>query len=197
MNWVRRVFLQGVAVLFSVFMAATVGGQERGATSAAALLKDINEHGVYEVVGRLSRLIEKPVSKGEFPQVERSTEWVYILKQIETGDAQWLNVARALRRGMDVGSHSMMELETAVSSALLTAPANVLRIAGAEFSIQAVCTPPLFELEEAKAEVVIAALRRFEIALSKVSDPELENKRQSCLMHIKESKKRVAERSNK
>ena len=60
-----------------------------------------------------------------------------VLNRIESGEGQWLDVARHLRPGSDAGASE--SLDHAVALALPRAPSRVLPLIGAEFRLGSIC----------------------------------------------------------
>lgn len=158
----------------------------------APLLQEIKTHGARHVVARLWlwTRTELPVKTQGPPQFEETHEWDQALAHIQTGDVQWLNVAQALEPGTDAASSA--QLSNAVMLALPSATVNVLRMLRANdpgVTLESVCSvipmAPQLDIQQ--------VLLRNEAALLDLRVPELDDKRQSCLKHMQEAKKRFRE----
>jgi hypothetical protein len=132
------------------------------AISAARVLADIQTRGAQAEVTRLT--------------AGNSSQWEEVMRQIETGTPEWLQVATALRRGSDAGNTE--SLYYAVSYALLRAPQRVLPMIGGDFPLQNVCTVPDIEPSPEKVRRQVAKART---ALRGVTDPGLQSVRNRCL----------------
>jgi hypothetical protein len=77
--------------------------------------------------------------------------WKVLLARIGGGDDAWLDIARAIRPGVDAGSGE--DLTFALASALSRNPAGVLRMAGRDFPLAKICDVPLIEPTDAQVAV--------------------------------------------
>lgn len=103
----------------------------------------------------------------------------FVLSQIETGDAQWLEAAKLLYPGSDAGSAE--DIGFAIAAALPNAPELVLKMIGNYFPLREVCTLPFIEGE---LEIEEKYLDRAEKALVSVKEPKLQEVRWECLKRI-------------
>lgn len=71
--------------------------------------------------------------------------WEAVLRHIEKGETQWLEVARALRSGSD--AVTTIELRFAVARALPKAPREVLALIGNGFQLEEICIIPFIETD--------------------------------------------------
>ena len=71
---------------------------------------------------------------------DSSSRWVELIKNVESGKKQWLEVAKALRPGTDAGASEMLGLATGV--ALLRSPREVLLLLAPVMGIDAICGFP-------------------------------------------------------
>ena len=99
---------------------------------------------------------------------------------IETGHPKWLEVARRLRAVSDAST--TLSLNYAVARALPNAPDQVLLLVGRGFTLDDVCTSPYIEPEPGVAENYA---RRAEVALRRVTAPELTRLRDRCLASVR------------
>lgn len=163
-----------------------------GSLAPAPLLQEIKTHGARHVVARLSlgTSTAAPITKGEPPQIEETHAWDAVLEHIQTGDAQWLNVAQALEAGTDAAASA--QLSNAVLLALPNATVNVLRMLRMDdpgLTLESVCSVipmgPQLDIQQ--------ALLRSEKALLDLRMSELDDKRQRCLKYVLEAKKKFSE----
>jgi hypothetical protein len=103
--------------------------------------------------------------------------WDRVIRAIAQGTPDGLAVALALRSGSDAGASE--ELTEAVTRALLTSPAAVLRTLIPPYRLDAVCSvpsdPPM-TYEEAVAE-----LDRLRASVASLRDSDLADRRAACL----------------
>ena len=136
--------------------------QSAGLDSPEQILAAIRHKGAKQVIADMTR--------------HGNNDWDRVVKKIETGAPQWLQVASALREGSDAGSTE--SLQYAVSYSLLESPKLVLPMLGAEFSVAEVCTVPDIEPSSARVTQQVQKAKR---ALRTVSDPKLQDVREQCL----------------
>jgi hypothetical protein len=99
--------------------------------------------------------------------------WRFILKQIETGDSQWLSVANELRAASDA-SYSE-DLNFSVATALTKNPSGVLRLKN--FELESVCDVPYLEPSD---KVVRDFQAKASAALATVRDADLQERKKKC-----------------
>lgn len=129
--------------------------------TASALLNDIHQQGARVVVAHLS------AGNGD--------QWTELLKQISTGQSEWLKVASMLRSGTDAATGE--DLTDALAHALRTNPEGVLSLTGNNVPLFSVCNVPLIEPTDAQvAQWKAEALK----ALSRVTDAGLASKAAAC-----------------
>ena len=174
-------------------LAATACATPNDPLSPHSLLQEIKTHGARSVVARLHEDMKVPGKTGGLPEVVHNGGWYHVLEQIKTGDAQWLDVARALKPGTD--GHASEDLQVMVAFALPTAAEQALRMLSTDpqgFQFKWVCSSPHNEPLPGVAEEY---LQRAEMALLALRVPELEERRQLCLQYIREEKQRLLELS--
>lgn len=112
----------------------------------------------------------------------------FVLRQIETGDFQWLEVAKTLISGSDAGSTT--DIWFSVARALPKAPELVLKLIKesvplnpyvSSFPLRQICIIPFIEAE---TEVKKEYLNKTEKALINVQESTLEDVRWECLRII-------------
>jgi hypothetical protein len=146
--------------------AACAGSSTSTQQDASTLLEEVNSKGATAVV---RSLWGKPA-------------WQSVTEKIASGDAAWIDVALALRKGSDAGATS--ELHSAMFLALGRNPAYVLRTAEPQYSLSEICAgrvdpPPTFQ--EALAE-----LTRTRAAVEQVQARELQSQKDLCLAKLRE-----------
>ena len=148
--------------MLACFMACAT--EVFAATSASALLRDMDTFGPRTVLTRLW------ADQGQFDQ---------ICSEIASGDAQWLEVARRLKAVADSGAS--LALRYAVAQAIPIAPTRVLALIDHGFTIDEVCTSPFIEPGPGVAEEY---RRRAVLALRSVSSVALQPVRNQCLAKV-------------
>jgi hypothetical protein len=110
-----------------------------------------------------------------------SDRWQVVLKNIESGDATWLNVVGDLAEGTDAGTSE--DLQVSLATALPKNPRGVLKVTGAKdfLSVDDICGAPFIEPEHTFLLRYLADARR---SLGRLKDPEVEGKRVECLAQI-------------
>jgi len=111
------------------------GDSSAASSSADELLAEITSQGPRAVVDRL---------------VWNESQFDAIGSQIETGAADWLQIALLLKPVSD--AHASEGLDLCVARALPRAPSRVLRLVGHGFSLDHVCTSPFIEPEPGVVE---------------------------------------------
>ena len=120
---------------------------------------------------------------------QQAADVVTWLPQISSGDARWLDVARALRPASD--PETAVSLDHAVARALLKNPASVLRLLGKEFSFTDVCSSPYVK---APPERDLLHLQEAQRAVESVTTTTYRRERTTCLESLKRARQRVLER---
>ena len=140
---------------------AALAPDATAASEAKRVLAEISHDGAAKVVART--------------RAGSGQAWLRITRGVETGRADWLEVAKAIKPGVDASSAE--ELSFAVASALKRNAAAVLKMTGADFPLDRVCAVPLIEPTEAQ---VRAWTRAALAALAKVDDPSLAEASKAC-----------------
>lgn len=123
-----------------------------------------------EIQQRGARAVVQQLTAG------KGANWDRVVRQIQTGDQKWIEVARSLRAGTDAGNTE--SLYYAVSYALLKAPEHVLSVISEQFPLEAICSVPDIEPSAAK---VRSHVQEAKAALAKVHDPQLASVRDRCI----------------
>lgn len=158
MQWIQ-------AFALSVLLATEASATERSNRDPASLLSAIDAKGPRKA---LDDVLD-----------ENDIAFDSICHSIESGDPQWLEVARRLRPGAD--GFIAEGLDYAVARALPKAPDAVLGLIGRGFTLDRVCTSPFNEPEAGIAETYQKAAAD---ALKTVTSPKLRVIRDECLKRI-------------
>jgi len=114
--------------------------------------------------------------------------WRMILKNIASGESEWLEIALLLQLGTDAGSSEMLDL--AMGEALENSPKQVLRIIkkGDIFTVTDVCSGP--DVDDSRYSIydkAITTINRRIAKIEKVDDADLKDIRNLCITNLKES----------
>ena len=168
-----RLFLSAFVILAGLISGCSQ--QIRSATGLAGvhaptqqILAEIKAQGAKAVVRRL----ESPGEKDR---------WEKTLREIQTGSAEWVKVARELLKGSDAGMTE--DIYQSLAIALTNNPEPVLSLVDDVVPMSAVCTVPYIEAKPGK---VAAHKKRALEALQKVSRTDLISKRDACTKAIQQ-----------
>jgi hypothetical protein len=163
---------QATLGLFLLCTAVAVAG-ESTPIEPSALLHKLEGSDAQHVVEKLS-----------------DTQWNFILKNIETGEKPWLDVAVSLHRRTDAGESEMIAL--AVGNALVKNPFGVLRGAIGEMSADSVCGyPDMSDKRTDSQEKVTAYLDARIQAVGKVDAKDVAGQRDKCLQILQTTRQQV------
>ena len=112
--------------------------------------------------------------------------------QVETGSVKWLQVATQLLKDSD-GCYSL-GLKDSIARALIAKPENVLPLVDSARNLEAssICVPFMAdETDPAKVRSQLDTLRRLELALKRVSRPELQTQKKKCLLIVQSLQKDI------
>ena len=126
-----------------------------------------------------------------FNRLWESNEWDYVIKQIETGDENWLKVATKLNEATDAGASEMLILAAGV--ALDKEPYNVLEIAAPVFSVENVCGYP--DLGDPKFNTKVKSLAYLDARIKIVRSLKQEDVaqlREQCLETLNKTRIEIA-----
>jgi hypothetical protein len=140
---------------------ALLSWSQQAGSSASQMREEISTSGAKAVVKRLNAGSGKP--------------WKNLLSKIESGNDEWLQIAAAIRPGVDAETGE--DLTFAVATALRKNPVPVLKMIGPDFPLERVCDVPL--VEPTNAQVNTWKREALE-ALDKVNDPALTDKVTHC-----------------
>jgi hypothetical protein len=135
--------------------------------------------------------IHKQGAKKVFTRLWESNEWDYVIKQIETGEKNWLRVATKLYEATDAGASEMLILATGV--ALYKAPYSVLEIAAPVFSIENICGYP--DLGDPPLNTKVKSLAYLDARIKTVrslNQEEVAQHREQCLETLNKTRIEVA-----
>lgn len=149
-----------VSLFIALLLAAPVASASESRPTAADILSRIAKQGGDKVLPNLWE------SEDEFDQV---------LAGIESGDADWLEVASKLRPRTEDGAS--LAIDHAVAIALPKAPTRVLALVGRGFELEFICTSPFISPEPDVAEEY---QRQTLTVLSQVTDPALKPLADTC-----------------
>jgi hypothetical protein len=154
-------------ITFISFLATAACARGQSLTTPAAIRSQIQKVGAKNVIAKMT--------------AGGGSSWNHAITEIESGDANWLAIAKELRAGSDAGNTE--SIYVAVSHAALNAPARVLRMIGDAFPMAVVCTMP--DIEPTAASLA-AYIRRAEAAMASVQDPSLKTKRDQCVSEYRQ-----------
>jgi hypothetical protein len=161
----RHLILGGLAGVLCAMAAgaASAAPVERGGVNCPAVARQVHADGARTVVARLSG----------------AHRWDALLGRIEAGDQACVRLAPALKPGTDAATSEGLRL--ALSRALQTAPAEVLRLGDAAFPLNEICRDNAIEPTRAQD-------RRFKAravaALKQVRAPALTARRDACVRSL-------------
>jgi hypothetical protein len=138
---------------------------ETGRTTVASLERDIKANGAPAVVKKLKS--------------GKSGRWRVTLREVESGDPAWLQVARQLLQATDAGSTE--DLYFALSIALTRNAKGVLLMLGPDVPAGKICTVPYIE---PSARVELEYRSKARAALAKVTGPDLASQKDICLKEL-------------
>lgn len=128
-------------------------------------------------------VLQEIASKGAMAVIKESLyghnsrTWERHLAKIDSGEVAWLQVARKLYAESD--GAATLGLEVALSIALTHNPEGVLRWTGEKDwpDLEKVCAVRFIESPPSRDQAQIMSVKA---ALSRVSDPQLQEKKQQC-----------------
>ncbi len=151
--------MRGSIFLLGALLLAPCAAGARALTPAA-IAADLHHLGARRTVARLN--------------AGKAKEWEAVLRHIQTGQREWLLVARPLKAGTDAGTGE--GLDAAIAHALARNPAEVLKLQP-DFALAKICTNP--DIEPSEAEVMAFKAHAL-AALDRVTDPGLAHQVQEC-----------------
>ena len=128
----------------------------------------------------LSRIATEGGHKVAWDLWDNDREFKRVVRRIESGDAQWLEVARQIKPHSDAALS--LSLDYSVALALPNVPARVLALIGHGFDLDRVCTSPFIEPDPGVAE---AYEWRTLVALARVTDPVLKSLALKCSQAVR------------
>ena len=151
-------------LLAASILVGSPASQQR--VTAAAILADLRQRHATSVV---SSLLESPDA------------WNTVMKGVASADPDWFKVAHGLASGADAGAG--VDLEMAVSEALLVAPERTLR----EFGYAMACSRLGFDDLELLTRAKVAELvEKRAVALSRMPASLLPNVKKQCLAQLRQ-----------
>lgn len=97
--------------------------------SAASVLADIARLGARGEAARLN--------------AKDGRDWETVMRRVQSGRPEWLDVARQLKAGTDAGPAE--DLRASVAMALARNPAGLLALVPSDFALADICTVPMIE----------------------------------------------------
>ncbi len=167
-----------IYTIFIIVIAITIHIQNVCAEelSAKVILEDIKDLGAKKVCISL---------------YDDEKKWHDLLRNIASGDKEWLKVAFSLREGSDAGASEMLIL--AVGEALEHNPENVFKFTLDSFILNQICGgPDVDDIRYNSYELSIEAVNKRIEKVSSVKDENLKEKCDECLRHLSDAKKHIA-----
>lgn len=129
----------------------------------------------------LDKHIEHDGAKAVIQQLAtgKQTAWNSVVKKIDIGTPEWLQVPGKLLKRSDAGTTEDLRISLAV--ALTHNPQGVLRMTGPDLPLEQVCTVPFIEPSE---KVIAIHKAKVHAALRRVVAQELQEKKAACLKSI-------------
>lgn len=127
---------------------------------------------------------------GSFGEVELEVWFGKILRGVETGRKEWLDVAVELHPATDASYSEALSISVAI--ALAHNPGNALAVSHKGFPLAHMCSIPL--IEPAEKEFYSLLDRTIEAVQSATLPTDLEARRQVCLGHLLKTKAAVSGR---
>jgi hypothetical protein len=119
-----------------------------------------------------------------------NSAWGELLRNISSGEREWLQVAVELKDGADAGASEMIKF--AVGEALANKPENVIDIAIKKFGLQTVCSEP--DIDDARyssyEKAVLEINRRIDV-LKNIHTHKYQHFRNACIDELNKSKSRL------
>jgi hypothetical protein len=149
------------------FLVATACAAQNEPITAISLLEKIDRAGAQSVVNELSAGDE--------------SGWEFVMRKIEAGSTDWLNVAGRLSAGTDAGTSESLQI--ALATALPKNPAGVLRLIDRQsfLSVDHVCAAPFIEPE---LSYMKSYLSEAKAALIPMQGADVENIKTKCLSEL-------------
>jgi hypothetical protein len=172
-------FHRNFAGLFIGLLVVAIGiakgaPSTNGAPDPVAFLQKVQRDGAKAVVAQLN-----------------GAQWVAVLKGIESGSHEWLEVAVTLHGATDAGPSEMLTLAAGV--ALRRAPADVLDVVASELSVEGVCGLP--DLTDSRTDTRDKAIKYLDArlkavrAVTKLEKPALQ---EQCIRSLQMARHDVA-----
>ena len=173
-----------LSVLIGLFGTSFVRAAEPAATppkeiTARSVMSEIDFKGAAEII----KLYARP---------ENDKRWMEILKKIEMGNPEWLDVAAKLRPAAD--GYLAEGLVSAIHDVFPKEPERILERIGKGFTIEEVCGEGAVEEETKRA--TIAALKKIRNALLATEMPSVQKQKEDCLVQLDHQIKETAKWKN-
>jgi hypothetical protein len=115
--------------------------------------------------------------------------WVEVLRDIASGEEDWLDVANRLYPASDAGSRE--QLAQALGEALEHQPDKVLRVSVPIFGFAVCAGPDVDDARYDSFDLSMAAIHNREVALLRVDGADLRKRRDSCLAELEAARDHV------
>jgi hypothetical protein len=151
----------------------TIVGRDK--LAPANIRQQVHKHGAKQTVAAL---------------YSNNATWEELLRNISSGEREWLQIAVELKDGADAGSSEMIKF--AVGEALANKPENVIGIAIKKFSLQAICSEP--DIDDARYssyEKAVLEINRRIAVLKKYHTRQYQQVRNECIVELNKSKSRL------
>jgi len=158
-----------MVILYVIALMAPALASSTDRLDIASLQHEIDAKGANEVVRNL---------------YARNDAWTNMVRNVQAGKVEWIDIAVRLREGADGGASS--ELHDALFAALAANPDHVLRVAAPSVSITALCSGRSDPLSTAKA--ALSEIARIESAVGRVHDKTLKERQRACLVALEDAK---------
>ncbi|MET3135412.1 hypothetical protein AAKU55_005722 [Oxalobacteraceae bacterium GrIS 1.11] len=157
-----------ILFIFSTILCMSAFASETLALTPQAITKYIREHGAKETVRNLYKDND-------------SRRWDFVIHKMESGDSDWLSIAKIIAEGTDAGTSE--DLIVTLAIALPKNPRRVLQLIGTTsfLSYETVCNAPFIE---PTSVYLRNYLRKTRQVLKNLKDTTVEEQRVKCLSQI-------------
>ncbi len=141
-----------------------------------AILNEVNAKGASSVVSELYKDLNA---------------WYSVLRNIATGEKEWLRVAIALQPGAQAGSYNMLQVR--LGEALEHNPENVLIMTAYKYVTPFICGgPDIDDKRYGTYELAMEAIKRRQEKVRAITNPKLKEICDDCLKSLEQSKTNMA-----
>jgi hypothetical protein len=139
----------------------------------------------------LSADIDKRGADAVFAELSQGERWDELIKKVEGGQTQWLQIAVQLRSASDATASTLLSVAAGV--ALARAPRQVLSVVVPSLPVEEVCGLP--DVSDLRFDTKVKATQYLDARMSAVAQltqPSLSQLRSACLKALTEAKQLVA-----